>query len=40
MPIETAHDTMLVLNQEVADRLGIAVPQDILEGAEIVGAQK
>ncbi len=40
MPIETAHDTMLVLNQEVADRLGIAVPQDIMEGAEIVGAQK
>lgn len=37
MPIETANETMLVLNKEVADRLGITVPADIMEGAEIVG---
>ena len=39
-PIETANETMLVLNQEVATRLNITVPQDILDGAEIVGAQE
>ena len=40
MPIETANETMLVLNKEVADRLGISVPQDIMEGAEIVGGEQ
>lgn len=39
-PIETAKETMLVLNQEVATRLNIAVPQDILDDAQIVGAQE
>lgn len=39
MPIETANDTMLVLNKEVADRLGITVPEDIMEGAQIVGGE-
>ena len=40
MPVETAKDVMLVLNQGVADRLGIAIPESILaREPQIVGEE-
>lgn len=41
MPIETADDILLVLNQGVADRLEITVPQSLLDkNPEIVGDEQ
>ena len=37
MPIETLKDMTYTVNQEVADRLGLTIPQDILDQADIVG---
>ena len=39
MPIETQKEMTYTVNQEVAERLGITVPQDILDKAEIVGVE-
>ena len=39
MPIETQKEMTYTVNQEVAERLGITGPQDILDKAEIVGVE-
>lgn len=40
MPIETQKDMTYTVNQEVATRLGITIPQDILDQADIVGVEE
>ena len=40
MPIEYLEQTDLVLNQDTIDALGITVPQELLDKAEIVKAEK
>jgi len=35
MPIETAHELMLVINKKNAEKIGLTIPDDILHGAVI-----
>ena len=35
MPIETAHELMLVINKKNAEKIGLTIPDDILQGAVI-----
>lgn len=36
MPISTLKDTKLVINEDIADKLGITIPEDLKERAEII----
>ena len=36
MPIQTAKELKVTINQKNADALGIKIPDDVLKGAEII----
>ena len=37
MPVETLKDLKVYVNKAAAERMGITVPADLLDGAEVVG---
>ena len=37
LPVETLKDLKVYVNKAAAERMGITVPADLLDGAEVVG---